>query len=254
LQQGYETLRQTVLSLAGWDLDCYRSQQLERRLRTLLARTRTADLREYADLLRSEPQRLLELSDLLTVNVSEFFRNPERFTYCLDIIRQHRASTFSLWSAGCANGAEPYSLAMLCEEAGVRSYTVLATDVDPCSLERAANAAYKQQDLVGVSEERKHKFFKRRGDEFCVAEHIRKRVRFVRHNLLSDPYPAQFDLIACRNVLIYFTESAKESVIRLLSNSLRPGGHLFIGSTETIWNAADAHLVQIAPFFYRRKT
>lgn len=253
MEPGYKVLRDKVISLAGLDLDCYKSQQLERRLRALLTRTHASSLEQYASLLEREPERLRELYDLLTINVSEFFRNPERYSYLeTRVIPSLPPSGAQVWSAGCANGAEPYSLAMIMKDKGLEQFSILATDIDLNVLDIARRGIYSQKDVATVPPDKRSRYFTLAEGSYRIADALKASVKFRKHNLLSDPYPNGFDLIVCRNVLIYFTESAKSRVASKFFTSLKPGGFLFVGSTETIFNTGEIGFVNVAPFFYQK--
>ncbi|MGQ9674951.1 MAG: CheR family methyltransferase [Chloroflexota bacterium] len=248
---------QRVERLTGIDLGDYRGAQLKRRLQSIMARAGAVNLAVYARMLEHDPQRLREFCDYLTINVSEFFRDPDHFSILGDrILPELLASTqrLNLWSAGCANGAEPYSLAILLKELSVGSrHRLLATDIDDRSLHRAREGRdYRQQDVRNVPVPLLHKYFRQHDGRYSVVEGIRKQPIFKKHNLLRDPFEEGFDLIVCRNVVIYFTAEARERLFRRFSASLKPGGVLFVGTTEIIQNCHRFGLESLQPSFYRR--
>lgn len=236
---------------------------MERRLSYFLLRHRLADLRELARRLgEDEDHELLSaFRDFLTINVSEFFRNPERFkelqTRILPSLLEERPS-LRIWSAGCANGAEIYSLALLLEELSPgRNHVLLATDIDPESLRKAREAVYSDQEVRSVPPRFLERYFSRRDGEqrrdWVLSREMVKRVSFVYHNLLEDPPFEDCDLILCRNVMIYFSEEGKDRVFRSLSRGLRAGGYLFIGGTEVILSPGRYGLGYVSPCFYRKE-
>jgi chemotaxis protein methyltransferase CheR len=193
---------------------------------------------------------------MLTINVSEFFRNPESWDalverYLEPMLRgQLRVR---IWSAGCSLGFEPFSLAMLISElAPGKSAYLLATDLDETILSRARAGLFAEAQMGGVSEERKARFFRRADDKWEVCPEIRGMITFRRHDLLTDPFEHSFDIVVCRNVVIYFTEPAKEELYLRFFESLRPGGVLFLGATESIPNVRAVGLVPVAPTLYER--
>lgn len=252
---GYEFLKARVLSLLGVDLGSYKESQMRRRLGGLLERLGISSFQEYAARLEKEERLRREFLDFITINVSEFFRNPDRFreleTMILpDLYRRDRP--FRAWSAGTANGAEAYSLAILLfEHPPLRGARVLATDIDRQMLEQAREGIYTEQDLKNVDPARRKRFFRPDGDRYRVTDALRSLVEVRRHDLLRDPYPTDLDLIVCRNVIIYFTDEAKAHLFRGFRSSLREGGVLFLGGTESFFNSRDYGFETIRPFFYR---
>lgn len=252
---GYPVFRKTVLDLTGIDLDCYKGTQLERRLQTIMRRAGVADLSAYAKLLMSTPSRVKEFQDFLTINVSEWLRNPEKFEELQKVILPDllkRSPRLRIWSAGCSNGSEPYSVAMLLDELDPQGkHQILATDLDEEILKVARAGVYQEKDVKNVSPARRARYFTQQGDAFAVKPELKAKVQFERQNLLSDPYPQDVDLILCRNVVIYFTEEAKDELYRKFHRSLKPGGILFVGGTESLLKARELGYASASPFFYR---
>ncbi|MBE3583379.1 MAG: protein-glutamate O-methyltransferase CheR [Limnochordaceae bacterium] len=253
---GFAAFARLVQQLIGLDLTAYNPRQLYRRLRGQLERVGCRSLEEYGLLLRRSPEQVEALRDFLTINVSEFFRNAPFWRTLADRILPEllAAGNTRIWSAGCSIGAEPYSLAILLEEAMAPATAhIIATDVDEKALAEARTAIYPSSLLHEVSPARLQRFFTPAGpDRWQVKEEVRRRVQLRRHDLLQDPYPIGLNLIVCRNVIIYFNEEAKQRVYRRLAQSLRPGGILFVGATEAILSPAQFGLSPAGPFFYRR--
>lgn len=252
---GYPVFRRTVLELTGIDLDMYKGNQMERRLQALLRRVGAADLAQYSRLLKDDERRVKEFRDYLTINVTEFFRNPEKFKELKERILPDLlagSQRLRVWSAGCSTGAEPYSIAIIVDELGAaRKTEVLATDIDEEALRLAREGIYSERELKEVSPERLERYFVRQGERWQVSGAVRSRVQFRQMNLLTDPFPAQVDLILCRNVVIYFSEEAKDRLYRRFHEALRPGGVLFVGGTESLLRARELGFAPITPFFYR---
>ncbi|MCL5025274.1 MAG: protein-glutamate O-methyltransferase CheR [Chloroflexi bacterium] len=252
----YSYFQRKVLDLTGIDLSSYKSEQMRRRLGTIMARSGAHNLFEYYRLLSRDKARLQEFRDFVTINVSEFFRIPDKFDY----LRTHvlpglmaDRRKLRVWSAGCSNGSEPYSLAIvLTELAPFGQWQILATDIDATVLERARAGIYQPADLVNVKSGLLKQFFVATGNQFQAADRIRNRVQFKTHDLLRDEYEKDFDLIVCRHVVIYFTEPAKEEIFRKFNDSLRPGGVLFIGGTEVMKNPSELGYSSISVSFYRK--
>lgn len=255
--EGYQLLAQRVRRLTGLDLSHYRQQQLLRRLKAYLDRHGLPDYGSLARRITNDSQALRDFMDYLTINVTEFFRDGRPFEMLARDVLPRLLVEFrylKVWSAGCSSGAEPYSLAILLEELdpGGR-HQVLGTDVDGAVLQMAQEGLYDDYALRGVSRERRRKFFEEvEQGMWRVLPDLRRKVQFLRHDLLADPYPQEQHLILCRNVVIYFTEEAKGRVHRQLARSLVPGGYLLVGATETLLTPGPLGLEIAGPFLYRR--
>ncbi|MHB9145936.1 MAG: CheR family methyltransferase [Symbiobacteriia bacterium] len=253
---GFTLFSRKVKDLTGIDLSRYKSNQMERRLGTMMRRIGVDGYVGYARLIERDAAALKELKDFITINVSEFFRNPEKFDDLRDKIFPallKQSPRLSIWSAGCSNGGEPYSMAMILEEMtpGV-AHRILATDLDEEILKAAKAGRYPERDIKNVDEVRRHRHFSPSGEAWQVKPALQNRVEFKQHNLLKDPFGVGFDLIVCRNVVIYFTEETKDELYRRFHAALRPGGVLFVGGTESILRARELGFVPMAPFFYQK--
>jgi len=253
---GYALFTQKVKQLTGIDLSRYKSNQMERRLGTMMRRVGVDGYATYARLIERDATALKELKEFITINVSEFFRNPEKFDELKGSILPQllqQSPRLNIWSAGCSNGAEPYTVAMILDELtpGVQ-HRILATDLDEEVLKAARAGVYQERDLKSVSDGVRRRYFTLSGEAWQVKPAILSRVEFRQHNLLRDPFESGFDLIICRNVVIYFTEETKDELYRRFHQSLRSGGLLFVGGTESILRARDLGFTPVAPFFYQK--
>jgi chemotaxis protein methyltransferase CheR len=256
---GYAYFLRAVRRLTGVDLTCYRQGQLRRRLEALVQRVGAGGFMEYARLLEREPARLQEFRDYFTINVSEFFRDPDRFRYLeRQVLPGLLAARPSLrvWSAGCSIGAEPYSVAILLKELAPRgTHRIVATDVDRTVLDRARRGdGYGPADLRAVTPERLARWFATApgGQTYAVRPELKPLIEFREHNLLGPAPGDGYDLILCRNVVIYFTDEAKDGLYRRFVDALRPGGTLFVGGTEIVRGAEQLGLAPAGPSFYRK--
>jgi chemotaxis protein methyltransferase CheR len=237
------------------DLSAYKRPQMERRIQSFMAGVGAADFPQLVRMVEADRELYRRFVDHLTINVSEFFRNPQHW----EVLRERvipmllaRRRPLQVWSAGCSTGEEPYSLALLMREYFPGACErILATDIDAEALERAAAGRYRERVLEQVPRAMLERYFQRDGAGLRVNDSIRSMVRFQRHDLVRDPPPPAMDLILCRNVVIYFTESAREHVYRGFVRALRPGGVLFVGSTEQVFQAAELGLEHLDTFFYR---
>ncbi|GIW11567.1 MAG: chemotaxis protein CheR [Dehalococcoidia bacterium] len=249
--------KRRILHLTGLDLSLYKREQMERRLKSRLQRCGVRTLSEYAALLASDPQHLQDFRDFITINVSEFYRDARPFTYLQERVLPLLLATsprLRVWSAGCSIGAEPYTVTMLLDQlAPGGRHRVLATDLDATVLARARTGrGYTASEVRSLPSALRQRYLALREDGWEVVEPIRRMVEFRQHNLLADPFESGFDLILCRNVVIYFTDEAKDGLYRKFAQALRPGGVLFVGGTEVVTRAVDYGFEPIATSFYRR--
>lgn len=197
-----------------------------------------------------------EFINYMTINVTEFFRTPEKFldleTKVLPEILA-KSSKLNIWSAGCSVGAEPYSLAMILKDmTPTVKHRILATDLDAEMLGKAKGGVYTSAEFKNISNNRASKYFKEINGTYAIDGEIKSCIEFKQHNLLLDKFETGFDLILCRNVVIYFTEEAKDVLYRRFLKSLKPGGVMFVGGTEAILNFRDIGFTSYLPFFYRK--
>ncbi len=253
---GYERLTRDVKALLGIDLAQYKPAQVWRRVNAFANARGLPGPDELMVKCRTDSVLRTAFRDMITINVSEFFRNPEawevlRDRYVVPLVRRQVISR--IWSAGCSLGYEPYTIAMLFrEQAPTASVRILATDLDETIVNQAQASRYTEAQMVGLSSQRQARFFRAEGDRWEVRPELRALVTFKRHDLLREPFEQGFDIIACRNVVIYFTEAAKTDLYKRFAAALRPGAVLFIGATESISNARSVGLIPVAPGFYER--
>ncbi|HEY8391522.1 MAG TPA: protein-glutamate O-methyltransferase CheR [Capillibacterium sp.] len=252
----YEEFKREASRLCGTDLFLYKSQQMDRRIHALMSFWGVADYDEYLNVLKTNAGRYQEFVKRLTINVSEFFRNPDRFMELWEKILPEllrKPGLVRIWSAGCSNGAEPYSVAIILNELkALDRAVILATDIDQVVLEKAEKAVYYPNELKSLPLTLREKYFRQEGDFFVFDETLKKRVEFKKHNLLLDPFPHELDLIICRNVLIYFTEKAKDKLYRDFNRSLRMGGYLLTGGTEPILYYRQYGFENVSLSFYQK--
>ena len=197
-----------------------------------------------------------EFLDRMTINVSEFWRNPNRWHLLNERFLSPLAKSqgrIQIWSAACSTGEEPYTLAMLLDTLGVlERSSIAATDIDEHVLAKARDGEYTERSVQEVPPALVSKYFIQDQGTYRVIDKLRKAVRFQKQNLLLDSFVHGHDLIVCRNVMIYFTDEAKKGLYHKFAQALKPGGILFVGSTEQIFNPAQFGLEAADTFFYRR--
>lgn len=256
----YSFIKKNILTLTGVDLNGYKTPQMQRRLNTYLQRSGHNNWRSYFEVIRQDRAAIGKLKDYLTINVTSFFRDAEKFEYLrrtiLPTLQQNRLAPLRIWSAGCSRGHEPYSLAiMLAEETGMsRQNYILATDIDQSVLAWSrAGGPYAAEEVTNVSPSLLQRYFTVKDGRYYVTESLQRRVTFKSQNLLSDPFEKGFDLIICRNVVIYFTSEVKDRLYQRFYESLRPGGVLFVGGTEIVSKASEIGFETVGIGFYRRR-
>ena len=238
---GYEEFKKDIFGLTKIDLNAYKEKQMKRRIDTLITKNNINNYKEYVTLIKKDNEKFEQFVNFLTINVSEFYRNPEQWQILdkevFPTLVQKFGKNLKIWSAACSTGDEPYSLVMaLSKHVPLNQIKIIATDIDKQVLDKARLGLYNEKSIASVPEEFKKKYFKKIGASYQIADEIKRQVEFKEHNLLKDSYPSGCHLIVCRNVLIYFTEEAKEEIYKKFNDALTKEGVLFIGSTEQIMN------------------
>lgn len=253
----YEAFKEKILKKTGIDLSSYKEKQMKRRIESLASRNGFNDLLLYFAALDKNQELFKEFINYMTINVSEFYRNPEQWkivesTIFPDVIK--RKGNIKIWSAACSTGEEPYTITMLLSRfLPLNKISITATDIDKEAMEKAKRGIYSKNSVKGVPKEIVSKYFTETPDKMLkISDEIKKCVNFKQHNLLKDTYGDGYDLIVCRNVMIYFTEEAKAEIYRKFSNALAKDGILFVGSTEQIIAPQKYNLKPLKTFFYSK--
>ncbi|HJX04977.1 MAG TPA: protein-glutamate O-methyltransferase CheR [Thermoplasmata archaeon] len=233
----------------GLDLSGYSSSFVSRSIKKRLGRLGVVDTRHYVKTLIQSEQETDALVKVLSINVTEFFRDEGAFEafqkkVLLPLLATKLAGSsgiLRIWSAGCATGQEAYTIAIcLAEELRQMNVdklpliSILGTDLSVDAIRRAKGGMYAKEELRNVPDSILKRHFVKVGDKFVVAESVKKFTRFVNANLLEKPTLTCFDAIVCRNVMIYFSREMHEVVIANLYNALRLDGYLMIGRTEAL--------------------
>lgn len=245
------------------DLENYKAEQMKRRLDSWLIRSHVTNWKDYFQLLSVDPTELEKFRNYLTINVTEFFRDSNRWSTVREEVlpyliqnakEKHYGDDLKLWSAGCSIGAEPYSFAILMADVFPHQrYSLLATDLDRGALAKArAGGPYTAEDIHNLDAAQRRKYISTAVAPYFVHDGLKKYIRFEEQDLLSARFDTGFDLIVCRNVVIYFTAEAKETLYAKFSEALRPGGVLFLGGTEIISGASRFGLQNFGVSFYRK--
>ncbi len=253
----YEYFIKEVEKLTQIDLSAYKQNQMKRRIDALIAKHKIDGYEPYVKVLKTDKVKFDEFVDYITINVSEFYRNPEQWKFLSEKVFPELVKDFGqtlkIWSAACSTGDEPYSLVMaLSDFVPLNRIQILATDINSQVIEKAKIGLYAEKSISSVPENKKKEFFTKNGNFYQISDAVKKCVTFKEHNLLKDPYPTGMHLIVCRNVLIYFTEEAKDEVFEKYYRSLADNGVLFIGSTEQILRYKEMGYRRMDSFFYRK--
>lgn len=253
----YEQFKKAIFDLTKIDLNAYKEKQMKRRIDTLIMKNKIDGYENFVKTIKTDKKLFEEFVTYLTINVSEFYRNPEQWDLLDKEVFPELIKKFGnglkIWSAACSTGDEPYSLVMaLSKHLPLNKIQIYATDLDKVVIEKAKTGLYNERSIAGVPADLKKKFFTQIGPSYQISDEVKSRVQFKEHNLLKDTYPTNYDLIVCRNVLIYFTEEAKDEVFAKFLKALKPGGVLFIGSTEQIVNYRELGYQRKNSFFYEK--
>ncbi|ADL07920.1 CheR family methyltransferase [Thermosediminibacter oceani] len=252
---GYQEFIVSVKRLTNIDLSLYKEKQMRRRIDSLMKRNNMPDLISYFRLLKQSEKHLKEFLNYITINVSEFFRNPIQWQVLEKDILPYLISSrkvLKVWSSACASGEEAYSLALLFEKINYDRVEILATDIDDEALEAARLGVYSEKSVENIPENLKKRYFTVKEGQYAINDEIKRKVKFKNLNLLEDEFPANCHLILCRNVMIYFTEEAKDRLYRKFYNSLADDGVFFVGNTEQIIMPQKYGFVSIKSFFYKK--
>jgi chemotaxis protein methyltransferase CheR len=248
----FEKLSGFIYRACGISLSQSKKILVESRLQKRLSVLRLPSFSAYYDLLSTPlgaKEELVHMIDCIATNKTDFFREPVHFQFMKEEVlpafaEEGQSRIFKVWSSACSTGEEPFTIAMVLEEFGLLHripYTICATDISTKVLARAAEAIYPQRTVADVPESLKKKYLLRSKDTMNptvrVVPKLRGKVMYKRLNLMDDSYDVDrdFDIVFCRNVLIYFDRVTQEKVVNKLLSHVRPGGYLFIGHSESIY-------------------
>jgi chemotaxis protein methyltransferase CheR len=269
----FERLSRFIYSHCGIKMPPEKKTMLEARLQKRLRALSVQTFRDYCDKLFKTPDgsgELVHMIDSVTTNKTDFFREPVHFDILSDTILSEfiedrgafARAPFTIWSAGCSSGEEPYTLAIVLSEFAARSpgftFTIIATDISTRVLDKARAGIYEESQISMIPQPLKQKYFLRSRDRdkglVRAAPDLRSTVAFQRLNLMDEQYhlrTGSVDAIFCRNVIIYFDRETQCRLLGRLCSCLRPGGHLFLGHSETV-HGFDLPLARLASTVYRK--
>jgi chemotaxis methyl-accepting protein methylase len=255
-ERAFRALTEKITQARGVSCDAYKDRCLKRRIAVRMRARGVHSFTDYSRILDSDGHEYDRLLDALTINVTKFFRNNEAWTALAPYLAERwkaRSGAVAVWSAGCASGEEPYTIAAALAETARTSgssnwlprATVLATDIDRQSLERATAARYAAAAFSETPAEVLHRWIEPAADDGTrtpVAA-VRGLVTVQRHDLTTGrPAGGPFDLVVCRNVVIYFDRATQERLFQVFATALRPEGLLLLGKVETLLGPAREQL------------
>lgn len=251
----YEDLISFFYKKTKINLSLYKEGQMKRRIETFISQTiGEVNYKDFIDKLDKDKDLLDKFKERITINVTEFYRNPNMWNNLKTnvipyLLKSSQNKKITIWSAGCSTGEEPYSLAMLLDdEYPDIEWKILATDLDEVVLNKCKIGRYGLYQVDVLDDKKKSKYLKEvQSSEisnkegflfnekvFEISPKLKSKIEFKQHNLLEDKFPTNVDLILCRNVVIYFTEETKSELYQKFNKSLRQDGVLIIGNTEHI--------------------
>lgn len=260
--QAFSLLKRRIFQDRGFDCEQYKENYLKRRIAVRLRATGAEGYMGYLHILKTRPDEYTRLLNELTINVTQFFRDQDVYMKLYESVvpemleekQKVGSRTLRVWSAGCASGEEPYSVAMLIDQrlgddADKWNIRVVGSDIDERSLEMAKRAVYGEVNLfpgmdvnryfdVGETDE---------GPRYRLKNLIRRKVRFEKVDLLDDGKKRHFDMVMCRNVLIYFGRDVQSRIIAHLASSILREGYLILGKSETLGTETGALFKAVFP-------
>ncbi len=256
----FAELARQIVRTSGFALEAYKDKCIRRRIAVRMRACGVHTYDDYRALLDRSPNEYERLRDALTINVTRFYRNAETWNLLrrdvLPAILDSPRLEVKVWSAGCASGEEPYTLAVLAADfldragrsEGLSRLAIDATDIDRASLERATAACYRSEGLTEMPDDLARPYFETVGTERRVIDRVRRRVLVRALDLSREPpLRTDYDLILCRNVVIYFDRQMQERLFQTFADALVPGGYLVLGKVETLFGAARDRLTLVDP-------
>jgi chemotaxis protein methyltransferase CheR len=257
----YEAFCIAFRRVCGIDLLQYKRGQMERRIRSFVATRGGDDLVAYAKTLQADKDELDKLLDRVTINVSQLWRNPEQWETLEEQILPDLAKTapthpgrVRCWSAGSSYGAEAYTLAAIARRAIPRAtVSILGTDIDARMVQRARTGIFSAEDARDAPTATLASHFELADGKWHASDELKRLVRFEQGDLLRvNPAAGSYDLVLCRNTVIYFNEDVRDALHGRLAASLRAGGRLVVGATERVSDTGKHGLEPESPFVYRK--
>jgi chemotaxis protein methyltransferase CheR len=242
---GFDEFLKEAAPLFGLRWRSFRRKGIKRKIERRIGETGVSSFEEYLQRVRTDPEEQKNLSRLLTVTISRFFRDQKVFQTVVDsilpaLLKEKDREDLRVWSIGCASGEEPYTLSLLWKEGFEKAWphihlSILATDIDESLLERATEGRYKKSSLKEVPEGVFRNFFKSEDGDYVLAQNIKENVELRKHDILRGESFAEMDIVFCRNLAFtYFSKGTQIEVLKKIASSLRGKGYLVIGKDESL--------------------
>jgi chemotaxis protein methyltransferase CheR len=247
-ERAFLALTQKISRTRGVSCESYKDKCLRRRVAVRMRARGVHTYDDYSRLLDDDAHEYEQLLDALTINVTKFYRNAETWSALRPYLQTlaNARPLLRVWSAGCASGEEPYTIAVLLADIPAKGF-IDATDVDRLSLERTRQASYPESAFTEMPAELKRRYFTAESPRQPVPS-VRALVQVLAHDLMREAPPhAPYDLVVCRNVVIYFERQAQERLFQVFVDALAPGGVLLLGKVETLFGAARDRLTLVDP-------
>lgn len=249
VEEEFDALLVHIKSSRGFDFSGYKRGGLMRRVNKQMESVEVGSYSDYVDYLEVHPNEFERLFDTILINVTSFFRDTGSWDYLREevvprlLAAKGPEEPIRLWSAGCASGQEPYSLAMLMTEAlGPERFRqqvkIYATDVDEQALAQARAGAYSAREMQSVPDEMRDKYFEREDDTYIFQRDMRRALIFGRHDLMQDAPISRIDLLACRNTIMYFNAEVQARIVNRFHFAVSESSFLFLGKAEMMFTHA----------------
>jgi chemotaxis protein methyltransferase CheR len=229
-----EKVVSVIKNFMDFNPENYKVKPLARRIRSRMRKVELDNYNDYAELLKGSREEKNKLKEALTINLTSFFRNKTVFDSLKAEILPSMKNPM-IWSAGCSNGAEPYAIAILCKEMKINC-SILGTDIDKESIKEACQGVYDEYALAEMPSRYKLKYFEKVKEGYRVTREIKNSVGFQNLDLKDIDFKEKFDLIFCRNVLIYLNKEFQEKILGSFATALKENGILVLGKVESIPN------------------
>ena len=267
----FQRLSSYIMSQFGIKLPPNKKTLLQCRLQKRLKTLQHNSFKEYVDYVfstKGQQDEVWNMIDAVSTNKTDFFREPQHFEFLLDqgieeYLQQTGKNRLSVWSAGCSSGEEPYTLSMILKEASQSGrffdFNIVATDISESVLQHAVVGIYKEEKTHTIPDSYKKKYLLRGKNNYenrvRISSQLRSKVEFMKYNLLTADYSSlgRFDIIFCRNVMIYFEREVQQRLLKQFCKILNPGGYLFIGHSESI-TGFTLPLKHIKPTIFKKLT
>ena len=237
----FQKLKKLLQENLGLNCNGYRDEYLRRRLEIRLKATGSLTFGKYVSYLKKTPEEYQRLLNDLTINYTMFLRDFDVFLYIEKNLmpKLFASNTIRIWSAGCATGEEPYSLAILAHKVlgdavTTHQLSIFASDIDKDALAKASKGEYQKKQLHGLPESTIEKYFTKEGEVYRVNDIVRRFIRFEQHDLMKESLHKGLDLVLCRNVMIYFSKESQQLIHMNFYNALRDGGYFITGKAEML--------------------